>query len=343
MLEKLITNLKNSLPAPIREKLGIAEEKQEDSEESKDFDDSDTDSEASSGEVSEEEQKKKRNSMMLRVVIILGLAYFAVDEFILKTEENATEEIVGAKPKRKRPVKKAAEEVAATNAASETAQGASNPIQETPSETVTEAPSQTPPPIENINVLDKNETPDQKLDQLVSEVGPTPTPSFNEAPAESSSETPAEPPKEIPSEPTMESPSQSSFGESSQSTSISTSSNESMEIPTELPTEQITIPSQPKDQQNNSMASKIAEEATETPPPAYDQVGRGLVYNCKDKYWACLNKTAYVVCNKNMKWNKSKGSAAECVVQNIYSSDEDCAKVQKYNVSTSVPTAFCQN
>ena len=92
------------------------------------------------------------------------------------------------------------------------------------------------------------------------------------------------------------------------------------------------------------MASKIVDDvAVETAPPPYDQLGRGLVYNCKDKYWACVDKPAYVTCNKNMKWNKSKGNSAECVVQAIYGSDDDCAKVQKYNVSTSQATTFCQN
>lgn len=108
--------------------------------------------------------------------------------------------------------------------------------------------------------------------------------------------------------------------------------------------EEVKIPSAGSGSSETSMASKIVDDvAVETAPPPYDQLGRGLVYNCKDKYWACVDKPAYVTCNKNMKWNKSKGNTAECVVQAIYNTDDDCAKVQKYNVNTSVATAFCQN
>jgi hypothetical protein len=97
----------------------------------------------------------------------------------------------------------------------------------------------------------------------------------------------------------------------------------------------------PPKKEAKSMADLIVEDDVYTPAPMYDQVGRGLVYNCKDKYWACIDKPAYVACNKNMKWNKTKGNAQECVVQNVYGSDEDCAKIQKYNISTNIPTSFC--
>ena len=90
-----------------------------------------------------------------------------------------------------------------------------------------------------------------------------------------------------------------------------------------------------------NLADKIVADDVYTPPPAYDQLGRGLVYNCKEKFWACIDRTAYINCNKNMKYNKAHGKTAECTVQNVYNSDEDCNTVQKYNVSTNKPTTFC--
>ena len=370
MFEKLITDLKNSLPAPIRKKLGIAENSEESEVEDSDYNEESEDSASSSPEASAEEQKKKRNSMIVRVVVILALAYFAVDEFVLKPNQ-VSEEAPVTDPRKNRPKKKvAATENAAATPANETAANpdataattttaadpSAQPVQNsqgsetstnselsayepagTGTETAAGSAETATPPIENVNILSKTETPDQKIDQLLNEVDTSADSSASSSSSSSSSSTT--------SETTSGSP---SVGETTTAQdSFTPTVDNSMEIPTELPAEQITIPSQPKKSQEsssgNSMASKIAEDAVETPPPAYDQVGRGLVYNCKDKYWACLNKTAYVVCNKNMKWNKSKGESAECVVQNIYSSDEDCAKVQKYNVSTNVATSFCQN
>lgn len=90
------------------------------------------------------------------------------------------------------------------------------------------------------------------------------------------------------------------------------------------------------------LEDKIVAENVEVPAPLYDQLGRGLVYNCKEKHWACVDKDSYIGCNKNMKWNKSQGKPNECVTINVYATDDDCSIVQKYNVSTGVSTAFCE-
>lgn len=89
------------------------------------------------------------------------------------------------------------------------------------------------------------------------------------------------------------------------------------------------------------LEDKIVEDDVYTPPAPYDQLGRGLVYNCKEKYWACIDKAAYINCNKNMKWNKSHGKPSECSVQSVYNSDDDCNIVQKYNISTSKEASTC--
>lgn len=310
MLEKLITNFKNSLPESIRKKMGMeveSDEKVEDSEENElqkyEADDA--------PDTSAEDKKKKQVSMILRVLIILGLAYFAVDEFLLKKnsggDQNVDEMLANmpVKRKKKKPV------VAVDPAETTTHE---NPDSTTPPEQV--------PPIENVNVLDKNDT--------------TESPSLE---SETQIETPAaETPSEVSETKVVDTSVDKKLDQLIDNVDESTATTEEISIPSQPHVEE--VEKTPK--KETSMASKIVEDLSETPPPSYDLIGRGLVYNCKDKYWACVDKPAYVQCNKNMKWNKSKGNNIECVVQNIYNSDEDCAKIQKYNVSTSVATTFCQ-
>lgn len=322
MFEKLITDLKKSLPESLRKKMGGAEDPDDDTQLDV------TGEESDDTELDEaEEKKKKMKSMIIKVIVILGLGYFALDEFVLKGMQGPTEAEIFAQAdaKRKRPKPPKKEEPAAateSTAAIETTDAVP------PADTVTAASAtettettETPvtPPIENINVMDKSEP----------EVASTVQSEVEQAPA-TQVETPVV--------------SQTTMGESNVDQNLDQLVENVEQTMPSSPVEEINIPSKSESATPApSMASKIVEGITETPPPAYDQLGRGLVYNCKDKYWACLDKPAYVTCNKNMKWNKSKGNSAECVVADVYSSEEDCAKVQKYNVSTSASTAFCQN
>ncbi|MEA9355228.1 hypothetical protein SHI21_03405 [Bacteriovorax sp. PP10] len=327
MFEKLITDLKKSLPESLRKKLGGAEmdddELQEEEGESEDSD---------AASSSDEEKKKKRNSMIIKVIIILGIGYYVVDEYVLKTSEPTVEELLAKAPKRKRPkpVKPAAADATATTADAGTATTTPETTPETDPNATTTAPdvnvdassgiatsTAEVPPIENVNVLDKS--------------------------AETSTTTTSTPTSEPESPPLV---TETRVGESNVDQKLDQLVDNVEQTAPTSPIEEIKIPSHTESPTSSessapSMASKIVEGITETPPPAYDQLGRGLVYNCKDKYWACLDKPAYVTCNKNMKWNKSKGNAAECAVSNIYGSEEDCAKVQKYNVSTNASTDIC--
>ncbi len=310
MLEKLITNIKKSLPGALRKKSGAEEDNDEiDVSEN---DEAGDDSELNADEGAPvEDKKKKQTSMIIRVVVILGLGYYALDEFVLKkSAEPTVEELLAKAPKKNKKVVPVKKEETPPSEAQTTTPSADSAVAETPSpsETITQAP------IENVNVMDKNE-PDTSSTQTAPE--PT-TPTVTETPAER----PAEPKVDKSLDQLVESVDQNATS----------------------PMEVVKVPSQGQQEgSDSSLASKIVEDVAETAPPAYDQVGRGLVYNCKDKYWACIDKPAYVVCNKNMKWNSSKGKTAECVVQAVYNSEEDCAKIQKYNVSTNKETSFCQN
>ncbi len=90
------------------------------------------------------------------------------------------------------------------------------------------------------------------------------------------------------------------------------------------------------------------EETAETseesyvPPPSYEVWGRGLVYNCKGKHWACIDKDDYFICRQNMKWNTGHGRPQECYTVNVYASDADCISVQLHNINFREKTDFCK-
>ena len=314
MLEKFIANLKQSLPEPIRKKLGsgaVSDSKEDNSDEEnkKSHDTVDNDSDAA-------EKKKKQTSMIIRVVVILGLVYLGVDHLI-NSDKNAPETVaVAPKPKKNR--KKMPAPIAPTNKdlapeVSKTAAEVKSPstpevkvAEEKPAEKVEE----TQAPIENINIVDK------KIEET-----PAPAPKIEEKVAE-----------EKPSEATPqmgEVKSNEPHLDKSLDSLIDSVDGKDKSASAEAP-------------KKKTMEETIVADDVYTAPPAYDQLGRGLVYNCKEKYWACVDKFAYVNCNKNMKWNKSHQKSAECAVQNVYNSEEDCGVVQKYNVSTSKATGFCQ-
>lgn len=266
----------------------------------------------------------------------MGLGFFVLDEFYFKnqTPEPTLEEIMAkqmAKKKKRKSVKTPASETKVSDGAVNPENPPSEVLEAKPSEEILapEAPSESP--VENINVLEKvttipEETVDQKLDKIAEN---TPTEKIE----------PVIEPAPVPKkEPIPES-------------IVETVKIPEMKLAIETsPVEEVKIPSQENsiekvstDSGANNMASKIIETLTETPPPAYDQMGRGLVYNCKDKYWACVDRASYVICNKNLKYNESIGKSKECVVQAIYATNDDCAKIQKYNVSVSQSTDFCKN
>lgn len=319
MLEKFIADLKQSLPESIRKKMGVdssavSKEDNSDEENEKSHDTVDNDS-------GDAEKKKKQISMIIRVVVILGLAYLGVDHF-LNNDQNVPETAVVAPKPRKNRKKTPPPAVAGANkeTAPETAKKAAGSSSEVKSEATPEVATEKPAekmedtqvpvqaPIENINIVDK------KIEET-----PSPTPKVEEKVVE---EKPAEPMPQM-----GEVKSNEPHLDKSLDSLIDSVDGKESSVPA------------PK---KKTMEETIVADDVYTAPPSYDQLGRGLVYNCKGKYWACVDKIAYVACNKNMKWNKSHQKAAECSVQNVYNSEEDCGVVQKFNVSTNKATDFCQ-
>jgi hypothetical protein len=277
--------------------------------------------------------------MLIRVLVILGLAYLVFDMFIAKNDDPSTEVASAPKPRKARkkkipaqvamapedkkveeknaetrppPVEATPEKIAEKTSSTVAPQ---NPVVATKEEIPTsqESAVESKPPVEDINIADK------KMEEIVSPK-PSSTANADAVPTEIEANLPAA--KET----------KTTEAQIDKSIDSLIDSVDGVEKPDAAA----------KEKKETKLEDKIVADDVYVPPPSYDEMGRGLVYNCKEKHWACVDKIAYVACNKNMKWNKAHGKAAECAVQNVYSSDDDCGIVQKYNVSINKETPFCQ-
>ena len=270
-------------------------------------------------------KKTSKFSMVLRVLIVLCIAYYVVDEFILKDQNNNQVVDIPVKPrKRKKPLPPKVdptkiEEKVAEKSPDKTPEKSPGTIEEKPEkkeEAKVETKPETAPPVENINIAEKK-----------AEVPANPT--VEDVPVK---------------EPVKMTPAKISNEISSKVGEVKSSENVDQSLDSLIDSvdgkESVAVDNQAKKPIN--LEDKIVADDIYIAPPVYDQLGRGLVYNCKEKYWSCVDKLSYVTCNKNMKWNKSHKKPIECAVSNVYNSDDDCGVVQKYNISTSKPTTFCQ-
>lgn len=90
-----------------------------------------------------------------------------------------------------------------------------------------------------------------------------------------------------------------------------------------------------------SDADSSSSEVKETNAPNYEVLGRGLVYNCTDKHWACLSKDEYSICKMNRKWKEKSGSKKECQEISVYATEKDCQNAQKNKIDSLASTDFC--
>lgn len=254
-----------------------------------------------SGDSSQSDSAKKK-SLIIRVIVILGLIYFGVTEFILKEPEQAPPPKAIAKSKNKPKKNNAGKpgEAKTPDAKTDLAK-ADNKIEEIKAP---EATQDANPPVENINIVKKQE--------------------------EVVAQTPA---AELPPIPEKEIDKKIDQLIEKENTPVKTREKKYEPIKEEMAD---------KKKEDVNLVDKIVAEDKYTEPPTLEFSGRGLVYSCKEKFWACTNKTNYVQCNKNMKWNAANGKPTECATVNIYTSNDDCTTVQRYNISTNQPTPFCK-
>lgn len=260
---------------------------------------------------------------IIRIVIVLAIAYLIYDQLVVGTSD----EQVGNVPpptvqknknkRRKAETATATEALAVSASATEIVAPAATPASQNTPSAVTDIPI-APTPLPEATVLAEEvatpvATPAPELTPeaspsavLVSTPAPTPAPEM----------TPA-----MSSTPVMMGP----VGEKEGSSS-------NPDLSSKL-TEMVTADVTP--------APKKMEVTEYVSPPDYGTLGRGLVYNCKGKHWACVDKDSFLQCRQNEIWQKNKGKLPECSARNVYSSIDDCKIVQTHNINTAVSTDFC--
>lgn len=88
-------------------------------------------------------------------------------------------------------------------------------------------------------------------------------------------------------------------------------------------------------------AKKIETIKEYVAPPNYEYVGRGLVYNCTGKHWACVDAPSFKSCEENQSSVKYLKKKIECHPFNVYDSIKNCENMQNRLVSSSAKTNFC--
>ena len=87
---------------------------------------------------------------------------------------------------------------------------------------------------------------------------------------------------------------------------------------------------------------EMLEVAKPVGQPTYESIGRGLVYNCADGHWACIDVKGYQQCRENYSWNKTRRIPIECYPFAILDNDLDCASVQQEKIDGVSKTNFCK-
>jgi hypothetical protein len=277
------------------------------------------------------DDKAKKKKFFQIIIISLVVVYIA-SELLMPTEEEAVPEVdpKSLLKERKRPVKKPVADNAQAPRTDETAQAT-----ETPSETPAEAPSESSPQPSTTEV--EPSVPDQVPGELdLTEESPD-APSVEVAPGPDTALTdePTAPISEVEPSPDMtERPLDNTGVASDMSDSvdgrIEDTSGDNI-------TDQILLD-----------LEKQAKDTTPVPvkkeyvsPPDYEYRGRGLVYNCLGKHWACVDAPSYKACEDNASSVKFLQRNTECYPFNVYETIRGCEDMQNRMVSSSAKTNFC--
>ena len=277
--------------------------------------DGDEDSEESEEDADDEEAKKKKKSKIIQIAIGGALVVFLLSDYIIPPDEEpapAGDEIVEGPP---------ADQPATAETPVEVKPDA--PVEAKPDAPVTEPT----PPVETA------ETP--------VETAPTTTETTPDSPVEvTSTETPSEPVEEpavdFPTE-TAETPSDIPIEPMGGETSTDTIGEDMGQAGDENLTDQIL-----QDLEKQAKGTETTEQKKEyVSPPDYEYRGRGLVYNCSGKHWACVDAPSYKACEDNNSSVKYLNKKVECYPFNVYETTRGCESMQNRMVSSNATTKFC--
>ncbi len=203
------------------------------------------------------------------------------------------------------------------------------PTDTVPTETTPETPAETPTVTTPTDTV-PTETPTTETPTTESPITTTPTDGLpvETTPPDATVTTPIEttPTETVPTDTTMTSP-----------TSTDSVNGEDTPKSEDNLTDQILkdLEDQAKDTEKKPMKTEYV------PPPNYENVGRGLVYNCTGKHWACVDAPSYRNCEDNSSSNKFAKKKAECYPFNVYEAQSGCEKMQNRMVSSGSKTEFC--
>lgn len=278
-----------------------------DEEEGEDDEEEDEDEE---DELSDEEKKKKQKQLIIRIVVGVLAVYMIADEFLLKpSEEEVAIPTEVQRPKRKpKPVKK--EEIA-------------KPVeQEKPSGPIAEPVVQ-----EEIKIPDVSNVPKEEVEKV-------------EVVEDKKEDVPIDlelAPKEV-----EEVKSEDEVVESEKVEEVPPAVGES-EVEEVVPVEKGATNLEDKlSEITEELENKEKEVLEYTPAPNYEDYGKGLVYNCKDKHWACVDRKPYLQCEMNYKWSKQNGKIPECSIEKTYADFKSCRIVQIHYINTIKEAPDCQ-
>lgn len=240
-------------------------------------------------------------SKLIRAFVVLGLVYFGITEFVLK-EEPAPPKVVKkkrTKPKTKPKAKPESQPVKKMEA----------PVKKEVTAAKEEIESKVVEPRKPVSPLEEKETIKQESSQKKEEDQKTAQTNAKE----------------------------SSDDFESMMNDLETKIEEGA---TDSESEVFDKQANNMEDQLNKIVQKVEEEKTQEvekveykSPPNYEQFGRGLVYNCKKKHWACVDRNAWLDCRQNDRWTKQNNKAKECIVSDVYSSIRDCRIIQSDKIN----------
>lgn len=306
------------------------------------------------------EEKRKK---IIRAVLVVGALYFVYDTLMV-TEEKPPEVVEGTKPPKSKKAleREAAKAKAAAEAAA--AAAAATGTTETPSATDPTASTETPP------ATDPTTPTEAPVD-----VATTPTDVIPEAPADIPETDASAPIEGTAGTITPDVDPQAAQDAATATTDLGIPQDDPFatgDVPaadgdasqpqqapgmdTTTGTDQVTDGEKPAD--SGDMTEQILKDlekqigsdqaATTQPtsaayinPPDYENVGRGLVYNCIGKHWACVDGPSFKICQQNNTALKNQNRSKECYPDSIYQSDSACGWVQKQKITGNAKTDFC--
>lgn len=277
----------------------------------------------------------KRKKIVYGLIGVGLLVILFSDEiFPPEPEQPATPSFV--RPVRKKPVQKTE-----TETPSETPQVDSGAV----ATDTSAVPETTTAPTDSATTT---ETPTDSAVDVTSTDSTVPAETLPETPVETMPETTPETvtttpetPTETPTETTME-PTDPMVGAETPSSDFSPSVDS---IDGETPTSDDNLTDQIlQDLEKQAKSSEITETKKEyVSPPDYEYRGRGLVYNCTGKHWACVDAPSYKTCEENASSTKFLNKPSECYPFNVYESPKGCELMQNRMVSSSAKTEFCND